>query len=131
MKNNIAGSRTVTDLGLVADAIEASGFDISEVASGGAPGVDSLAELRAEQNGIPVTRFPAEWSRYGRKAGPIRNKKMAGYAETLRAEWDGKSSGTKDMIRQARKHGLNCSTQLRLQISKCYLVVFGRSFCYV
>jgi hypothetical protein len=70
------------------------------VVSGGAPGVDTLAERWAEQHDIPVTGFPAEWSRYGKKAGPIRNKEMAGYAEGLVAVWDGRSRGTKDMVRQ-------------------------------
>jgi hypothetical protein len=91
----IAGSRNVTDLDLVAGAIEASGFPISEVVSGGAPGVDTLAEQWAREHGIPVTRFPAEWSRYGRRAGPIRNKEMAVYGEALIVVWDGKRAGTK------------------------------------
>jgi hypothetical protein len=46
----------------MADAIMNSGFDISEVVSGGAPGVDTLAEQWAEKNGIQVTRIPAEWN---------------------------------------------------------------------
>ena len=106
MKTIIAGSRSVTDLDLVADAVRASGFDITEVVSGGAPGVDSLGEQWAEQHGIPVTRFPADWKRYGRRAGPIRNTEMAEYAEALIAVWDGRSRGTKNMIQLARQRGL-------------------------
>lgn len=106
MKTIIAGTRTITSLAIVAEAIKASEFDIAEVVSGGAPGVDALAEKWAEEHGIPVKRFPADWNRYGRRAGPIRNTEMAGYAEALIAVWDGQSRGTKNMIRQARKHGL-------------------------
>lgn len=107
MKTIIAGTRrTVANLAIVADAIKASEFDITEVVSGGAPGVDALAKKWAEQHGIPVKQFPADWDRYGRKAGPIRNQAMAEYGEALIAVWDGKSRGTKNMIRQARKHGL-------------------------
>lgn len=106
MKTIIAGSRLITSFAIVAEAIEASGFHITEVVSGGAPGVDALAEKWAEQNGIPVKQFPADWDRYGRKAGPIRNQAMAEYGEALIAVWDGKSRGTRDMIRRARKHGL-------------------------
>jgi len=96
----------MSDSSIVADAIRASGFPITEVVSGGAPGVDTSAEQWAERHGIPVTRFPADWKRYGRRAGPIRNQAMAEYGEALVAVWDGKSRGTKNMIRLARKHGL-------------------------
>jgi hypothetical protein len=64
--------------------------------------VDTLAELWAVENGIPNTRYPADWKRYGRKAGPIRNRLMAENAEALIAIWDGKSRGAMDMIKQAR-----------------------------
>jgi hypothetical protein len=64
-----------------------------------APGVDTLAERWAEQHGIPVMRFPADWKRYGRRVGSIRNQKMAEYAEALVAVWDGRSRGNLNMIR--------------------------------
>ena len=106
VKTIIAGSRAITDPAVVDDAISASSFDITEVVSGTAPGVDSLAEQWAAQNGIPVARFPADWNRYGRRAGPIRNSDMAAYGEALIAVWDGRSKGTRDMIRLARRRGL-------------------------
>jgi hypothetical protein len=58
------------------------------------------------QHGIPVKRFAADWKRYGRRAGSIRNTDMAEEGEGLVAVWDGKSSGTTDIIRQAKNHGL-------------------------
>jgi len=106
MKTIIAGTTTIKDFDVVKAAIEKSGFEISEVVSGSARGVDSLGELWAKRRNIPVTRFPAEWSRYGRSAGPIRNRQMAEYAEALIAVWNGRSRGTRDMIRQARRNGL-------------------------
>ena len=42
-----------------------------------------------------------------RSAGPIRNKQMAEYADTLFAFWDGKSRGTKNMIDLAKKKNLH------------------------
>jgi hypothetical protein len=45
---------------------------VTKVVSG-TPGVDALGEQWAERHGIPVTRFPADWKRYGRRAGPTRN----------------------------------------------------------
>jgi hypothetical protein len=106
MKTIIAGTRTMTDISVMEEAIGASGFTIAEVVSGGAPGGDALGERWAEENGIPATRFPADWKRYGRKAGPIRNQAMSEYADALIAVWDGKSRGTKAMMREGRRRGL-------------------------
>jgi hypothetical protein len=83
MKTIIAGSLTLTDPCILQYAIRDSGFHVTELVSGGTPGVDTLAEQWEEQNGIPFTRFPADWKRYGRRAGPVRNKEMAEYAEKL------------------------------------------------
>jgi predicted Rossmann fold nucleotide-binding protein DprA/Smf involved in DNA uptake len=106
MKTIIAGTRSMTELAVVAEAVLASGFPITEVVSGGAPGIDSLGERWAEKNGIPVTRFQADWKRYGRRAGPIRNTEMAGYADAVIAVWDGRSRGTRNIIQLARRKGL-------------------------
>jgi hypothetical protein len=106
METIIAGSRHITDPDIVADAIRDSGFPVTDVISGGAPGVDTLGEQWAEQHGIPVVRFPADWKTLGRRAGSIRNQEMAGYAEGLVAIWDGKSRGSRNMIQLARRRGL-------------------------
>jgi len=102
MKTIIAGSRVINDYLIVREAIKESGFKITEVVSGGARGVDSLGERWAKENNTPVKRFPANWDKHGRGAGPIRNDEMANYAEALIAIWDGKSKGTEDMIKRAR-----------------------------
>lgn len=107
MKCIIAGSRTITDISKVKQAIEKSGWNIEEVVSGGARGVDALGEVYAQDNGKAVKRFPADWSKYGRSAGAIRNKQMADYADALIAVWDGKSKGTKNMINTARAKRLS------------------------
>lgn len=75
--------------------------------SGGANGVDLLGEQWACSWGIPVKQFMADWSKHGRAAGPIRNRQMAEYADALIAIWDGQSRGTKSMIRESRKAGLD------------------------
>ena len=87
-------------------AIKESGFDISEVVSGAARGADRLGEEWASLNHIPITRMYAEWRRFGRGAGPIRNEQMAKYGEALIALWYNKSSGTMDMINRAVKNKL-------------------------
>lgn len=114
----IAGSRTVENIALVEMAIEASGFRITEVVSGCAPGADTFGELWAKAHMIPIKRFPAIWhdlshanavikvnnrgQKYDAMAGKRRNQQMADYADQLIAVWDGVSTGTKDMIDRAR-----------------------------
>lgn len=46
------------------------------VIHGGAPGADTLAGLYAKRHGLAVKVFPADWSRYGRGAGMVRNRQM-------------------------------------------------------
>ena len=106
MKLIIAGGRTITDYSLVLSALAESGFQPTEIVSGGAPGVDSLGERYAIENNLPLQIFYADWGSYGKAAGPIRNRKMADYGTALLAIWDGESRGTKNMIEEATKRNL-------------------------
>ncbi len=106
MKTIIAGSRDITDYETVRAAVDASGFQISEVVSGRARGADRLGEQWAREYGVPIKGFPADWNKHGKAAGPIRNRQMACYGEALIAIWDGESHGTKHMIVEARKNNL-------------------------
>ena len=106
MKTIVAGSRDITDLKLVTHTIETVSFEVTEVVSGRARGVDTLGEVWAEQNKIPIQYFPADWNKFGRGAGPIRNREMAEYADALIAVWDGVSRGTRNMIELAKTYGL-------------------------
>lgn len=110
MRVIIAGSRGVTDPAIVDAAMEraaARGIVPSVVVSGTARGADKLGEAWAESRGIPVVRFPADWSRYKNSAGHKRNAEMAANADALVAVWDGESHGTESMIRIAHAKGLN------------------------
>ena len=89
MKTIIAGGRDITDYALVVAAVDACGWDISEVVSGTARGVDALGESYAAENGLPVKRFRPDWNQFGRAAGPMRNRDMAEYADALLVIWDG------------------------------------------
>ena len=106
MKTIIAGSRTVTDFNLVTRAIKASGFEITEVVSGSARGVDRMGERFAMEAKLPLSLFPAEWDVHGKAAGPIRNKKMGDYADALIAIRVNMSKGTSHMIEYATAKGL-------------------------
>lgn len=111
MKVIIAGSRTITSLGVVRDAIEASGIadDITEVVSGGAAGVDRAGERWAELAHRPVRRFLPDWKRFGSKgpnnAGYMRNREMASYADAAIVVWDGMSRGAAHMYETMVERG--------------------------
>lgn len=106
MKVIIAGSRDITDENLLLSAIEESGFNITEVVSGNAKGVDLMGEMWAISKNIPRKDFPADWAKHPYSGGFLRNGKMAEYADALIAVWDGVSCGTRHMI--------SCAAQRKL-----------------
>lgn len=85
------------------------------VIEGEAPGADTLAREAAEYFGIPVLAFPANWQKYGRAAGPIRNTEMLneGKPDMVVAFHNDylHSKGTKNMVEQALKRGLKVVIQ--------------------
>jgi hypothetical protein len=81
--------------------------DDMEIVCGKAKGADSLGERWGKEHHVSVAEFPADWDRYGRSAGPRRNKQMGDYADTLIAFWDGQSRGTQHMINYSKEIGLN------------------------
>jgi predicted Rossmann fold nucleotide-binding protein DprA/Smf involved in DNA uptake len=108
MKIIVAGSRWIDDYEFVEWGINkainfSSIFTPTEIVSGNALGVDRCGEQWAKNNNIPVKLFPANWSKYGKSAGPIRNGAMANYADGLIVIWDKKSSGTLNMLSQMMK----------------------------
>lgn len=107
MKTIIAGSRSIIDSEEINKAVSMSEFEITEVVSGTARGVDKLGESWALENGIPIKQFPADWDKFGRGAGYIRNAQMAEYSDALIAVWDGHSRGTRHMINCAQKKGIH------------------------
>lgn len=107
MKTIIAGSRDLLDYNVVAETIrDRLPWKITHVVSGRARGADTLGEKWAEANEIPLSYYPANWDKYGKRAGYVRNLEMAQNAEALLAFWDGESPGTKMMIKLAKEHGL-------------------------
>lgn len=76
------------------------------IITGGANGIDSCALSWAMKNAVKFEFYPAEWNKYGRKAGPIRNTKMIveGKPDFVIAFKGGR--GTLDMVTQAKAHGI-------------------------
>jgi len=79
--------------------------DISLIVSGGARGIDTLAEDYADRNKIPKLIFLPDYEKYGKIAPLIRNKAIVDNANIVIAFWDGISRGTKFTIDYAKKQG--------------------------
>lgn len=107
MRTIISGSRTITDAGLLYRVMERCPWEPTTILSGGARGVDKLGEEWAREWGIPLEVYPANWEKYGKTAGFIRNSQMASKARALVAIKTGVSNGTKNMIKHAVEHGLH------------------------
>lgn len=105
----IAGSRKFGDYALLKktmDSVLTNVQDDIAVVCGKARGTDTLGEQYAKERGYAVQYFPADWNRYGKVAGYIRNTTMAKNADALVAFWDGQSPGTRHMIQTAQSLGL-------------------------
>ena len=104
----VAGSRDFDDYTLLAaelDKLLAGKTNIT-IVSGTARGADRLGERYAAEHNLRIERFPAEWEKYHKGAGPIRNAKMVQSADAVIVFWDSESSGTKNIIECARKEDI-------------------------
>ena len=73
------------------------------ILSGCCKGADKLGETYAEEHGLDIESYPAQWKQYGKRAGVVRNRKMVEAADFIICFWDGKSKGTKNMIECAKR----------------------------
>lgn len=107
----IAGSREFTSYQHLKEACEWYLKDKLPqviVISGHARGADSLGEKWASEMGLTCEIYPANWNKYGKSAGYIRNKQMAEVGDALIAfKIQGiQSKGTDNMISLAEKKGI-------------------------
>lgn len=84
--------------------------DVECIIVGGAKGADTLAREVATELSIEVHEYPAQWDRYGRAAGPIRNRLMVAEEKpNLVIAFHNnilESKGTLDMVRYAKSKGI-------------------------
>jgi hypothetical protein len=85
MRILVTGSRSWNDHGVIGKALYQAVGDFQNgqprsylvLVSGACPkGADRIAEDIWEMAGLPVERHPADWDRYGKRAGFIRNAEM-------------------------------------------------------
>ena len=102
MKLAIVGSRNFTDYKRLSRIIDEVKGEITLIISGGARGADTLAERYAKEKAIPYLIFPANWDRYGKGAGILRNQDIVDNAEAMIAFLAPESRGTRDSIKRAQ-----------------------------
>lgn len=107
MKVLVCGSRHFNDYKLLEETLDGI-INISEIIHGAARGADTLGAEYAFERDIPVRAFPANWTKYGRRAGPIRNSQMLseGKPDLVVAFMGPNSRGTKHMVSIAQKAGV-------------------------
>ena len=97
MKLLIIGSRSITDFDL-SPYISA---EVDTIISGGASGIDSLAERYADMHRLSKYILRPRYDLYGRAAPLKRNKKMVEMADAVLIIWDGHSKGTQHTLKYA------------------------------
>ena len=110
----IVGSRQLSEEGveraveLIQETIEHALGGLAkpvQLVSGGAVGVDRMAERLFKAAGLPVKIFYPDWKTYGKRAGYLRNEQIVNAADTMLAIWDGVSKGTRHSIELMKKAG--------------------------
>lgn len=100
MKLLVVGSRSIQEFDIAPYIPE----DTELIISGGASGVDSIAEQYADDHRLSKLILRPQYCKYG-KAAPIRrNEAMVELADRVLVIWDGVSKGTRSTIRYAEKH---------------------------
>ena len=98
MKLLIAGSRGITDFDLSPYITN----DVDTIISGGANGVDTLAEGYADEHKISKFIMRPRYDIYGRRAPLLRNREMVDMSDRVLIIWDGRSRGTAYTIKYAQ-----------------------------
>ena len=99
MKLLIAGSRCIKEF----DLSVYIGGEVDTIISGGADGIDSLAEQYADSHHISKYILRPRYDLYKRAAPLKRNEEMVRMADQILVIWDGKSKGTEHTIKYAEK----------------------------
>lgn len=106
----VCGSRTITDKEWIFSQIESywywnlACYKFPVMIEGEARGVDSIAKDYAVENEWEIEAYPAEWDKYGKSAGYIRNEIMVKACDECLILWDGSSKGTKHDIDLCEKY---------------------------
>lgn len=93
-------------------------LDMLCMAQGGATGADALARRWARWRGVWCVPYEADWNRYGKAAGPIRNERMlADFRPDLVVAFPG-GRGTAHMVDIASRAGVRVMVVSRSQSAR-------------
>jgi hypothetical protein len=108
MRVLITGGRDFDDVEMLNQTLDKlhSEHSFTVLIHGDASGADRLAGQWAESKSIAVEAYPADWKKFGKAAGPIRNQMMLAEKPELLVAFPG-GKGTADMVAKAKKAGLN------------------------
>ena len=101
MKLLIVGSRRIDNF----DLSKYVSKETDLIISGGAAGVDSIAEAYADAHKISKLILRPRYDLYGRAAPIRRNEAMVDLADAVLVIWDGSSRGTRSTVRYAERKG--------------------------
>jgi hypothetical protein len=106
----VCGGRGWTDeLSVHAELCRLRREGFTRVVHGGARGADTMAGNSARLLGFSVVEVPAQWHRYGKPAGMIRNAEMLRHEPELVVAFHAnlrQSRGTGHMVRLAQGRGI-------------------------
>lgn len=102
----VTGGRFYSDINHVYRELDAARIRYGDfvLLVGDAIGVDRFAKDWAEDRNVLFREFEAKWKKYGKSAGPIRNREMVASADKLLAFPGGK--GTRDCVTAAKHLGI-------------------------
>lgn len=107
MRVAVIGSRKCDNIS-VDDIIGFIPSNCSEIISGGADGIDSLAADAAKKLGIKLTEFLPDYNRFGKAAPLARNTTIIKNSDYILAFWDYQSTGTRFVITECIKNNVPC-----------------------
>ena len=99
MKLLIVGSRSIANFDLAPYVSP----DVTTIISGGASGIDHLAEAFADQHKLSKYIIRPQYHKFGRAAPLKRNEQMVDLADAVLVVWDGISKGTQYTISCSQK----------------------------
>lgn len=99
----IVGGRDFDDYEQFKSCVNGEKIKFKSIISGGARGVDTLAERYAKEIGVPLKIYWPDWTKHGKAAGPIRNRQIIENSDCVVAFWDEKSPGTRSSLKIAEE----------------------------
>ena len=104
LKIAVVGSRTFDNYQLVEEKLNGiRKINDFIIITGGAIGVDKLAEHYAKENNVSKVIFSPDKNKHGKDANRKRNTQIVSAADIIVAFWDGVSKGTKAILELAKK----------------------------